>query len=60
MISGRAWGNPPCPCLHADPVVPDCPPGESRAVRGWLSFHEWPAGTDVDAELARLRAAVFD
>lgn len=57
---GRAWGNPPCPCLHADPVVPDCPPGESRAVRGWLSFHEWPAGTDVDAELARLRAAVFD
>ena len=24
---GRAWGNPPCPCLHADPVVEDCPPG---------------------------------
>ena len=57
---GRAWGNPPCPCLHADPVVPDCPPGESRTVRGWLSFHEWPEGTDVAAELGRLRAAAFD
>jgi len=57
---GRAWGNPPCPCLHADPVVPDCPPGESRSVRGWLSFHEWPEGTDVGRELERLRAAAFD
>ena len=28
---GRAWGNPPCPCLHADPVVEDCPPGETRS-----------------------------
>lgn len=53
---GRAWGNPPCPCLHADPVVEDCPPGESRSVRGWLSFYE---GTDVDAELKRLKAVAF-
>jgi peptidoglycan/xylan/chitin deacetylase (PgdA/CDA1 family) len=53
---GRAWGNPPCPCLHADPVVADCPPGESRAVRGWLSFYE---GADIDAELRRLTAAAF-
>ncbi len=56
---GRAWGNPPCPCLHSDPVLPDCPPGESRSVRGWLSFHEWPEGTDVDAELERVWAAAF-
>lgn len=49
---GRAWGNPPCPCLHADPVVEDCPPGERRSVRGWLSFYE---GTEIDAELKRLR-----
>jgi len=27
---GRAWGNPTCPCLHADPVVEDC----GRARRG--------------------------
>jgi hypothetical protein len=54
---GRAWGNPPCPCLHADPVVADCPPGESRAARGWLSFYE---GTDIDAELRRLRTTAFE
>jgi peptidoglycan/xylan/chitin deacetylase (PgdA/CDA1 family) len=53
---GRTWGNPPCPCLHADPVVEDCPPGESRSIRGWLSFYE---GTDVDAELKRLKAVAF-
>ena len=22
------------PCLHADPVLPDCPPGESVSVEG--------------------------
>ena len=53
----RAWGNPPCPCLHADPKVPDCPPGETKRVRGWLSFFE---GDDVDAELRRLRGVVFE
>ncbi|HJZ60283.1 MAG TPA: hypothetical protein VKE74_35395, partial [Gemmataceae bacterium] len=53
---GRAWGNPPCPCLHADPVVEDCPPGQTRTVRGWLSFYE---GTDIDAELKRLAKAEF-
>jgi peptidoglycan/xylan/chitin deacetylase (PgdA/CDA1 family) len=49
---GRAWGNPPCPCLHSDPVVEDCPAGETRSVRGWLSFYE---GNDVQAEFERLR-----
>src|SRR5262249_4873727 len=42
----RAWGNPPCPCLHSDPQVPDCLPGETKRVRGWLSFFE---GDDIDA-----------
>jgi peptidoglycan/xylan/chitin deacetylase (PgdA/CDA1 family) len=53
---GRAWGNPPCPCLHADPVVEDCPPGESRMVRGWISFFE---GADVQDELKRLKPTAF-
>lgn len=53
---GRAWGNPPCPCLHADPVVEDCPPGETRAVRGWMSFYE---GDDIDRELKRLSSMAF-
>ncbi|MCU0708143.1 MAG: carbon-nitrogen hydrolase family protein [Pirellula sp.] len=47
----RSWGNPPCPCLHADPQFPDCDPGETVTVRGWLSFYE---GTDIDAELKRI------
>jgi hypothetical protein len=47
----RAWGNPPCPCLHSDPKFPDCPPGETRRLTGWLSFYE---GTDVDAEFRRI------
>jgi len=48
----RAWGNPPCPCLHADPKFPDCPPGETRQVCGRLSFYQ---GKDIDAELTRIR-----
>jgi peptidoglycan/xylan/chitin deacetylase (PgdA/CDA1 family) len=48
----RVWGNAPCPCLHSDPQVPDCAPGETRRVRGWLSFYE---GDKIDAELRRLR-----
>jgi hypothetical protein len=38
-------------------VVEDCPPGETRSVRGWLSFYE---GTDIDAELKRLKVAAFE
>jgi peptidoglycan/xylan/chitin deacetylase (PgdA/CDA1 family) len=53
---GRAWGNPPCPCLHSDPVVEDCPPGESRQVSGWISFYE---GEDIDSELRRLSSFAF-
>jgi peptidoglycan/xylan/chitin deacetylase (PgdA/CDA1 family) len=52
----QVWGNPPCPCLHADPQVPDCPPGQARRVRGWLSFYQ---GEDIDGELRRLRALAF-
>lgn len=49
----RTWGNPPCPCLHSDPQFPDCGPGESRVLRGWLSFYE---GTDIQSELKRIDA----
>jgi hypothetical protein len=35
---GRAWGNPKCPCIHADPVLPDCAPGARVMVRGTLRF----------------------
>jgi hypothetical protein len=50
----RAWGNAPCPCLHSDPRFPDCAPGETQRLRGWLWFYE---GTDIAGELRRLEAA---
>lgn len=34
----RAWQNPPVPCMHADPALGDCLPGETRSARGWLWF----------------------
>jgi len=47
----RPWGNPPVPCLHSDPKFPDCAPGESRRLRGWLSFYQ---GTNIQAEIDRI------
>lgn len=47
----RTWSNPPCPCLHSDPRFPDCAPGETQTVRGWLSFYE---GEDVEGEVGRI------
>jgi hypothetical protein len=49
---GRAWANPPCPCLHSDPVFPDCTPGQKVRLQGWLSFYE---GADIAKELERLQ-----
>jgi len=49
----RPWANPPCPCMHSDPQFPDCPPGETKRLRGWLSFY---AGSDIEGELRRLEA----
>lgn len=49
----RPWGNPPCPCLHSDPQFPDCEPGQTVRLRGWLSFYE---GKDLAAELKRIEA----
>ena len=47
----RAWGNPPVPCLHSDPKFPDCKPGQSKILHGWLSFYE---GADIQSELRRI------
>ena len=49
----RVWGNARCPCLHSDPQFPDCPPGETVKLRGWLSFFE---GDDIEQELDRIEA----
>jgi hypothetical protein len=47
----RVWANAPVPCLHSDPKFPDCPPGETRRLRGWLSFYE---GADIHGEFRRI------
>jgi hypothetical protein len=47
----RAWDNPPVPCIHSDPVFPDCQPGQTVNVRGGLWFYE---GDQVRQEIARL------
>ena len=48
----RPWGNSTCPCLHSDPQFPDCKPGETQRLKGWVSFYE---GTDIEKELKRIR-----
>jgi hypothetical protein len=53
----RAWGNAPCPCLHSDPKFPDCEPGQTVRLRGWLSFYD---GKDIDGELARIEATEWN
>lgn len=52
----RGWANPQCPCLHADPWFPDCDPGQTQRLRGWLSFFE---GTDIQAEFRRIDKTGF-
>lgn len=47
----RPWGNDACPCLHSDPRFPDCQPGETQRLQGWLSFYE---GDDLKGELERI------
>ena len=49
----RAWGNSYCPCMHSDPQFPDCPPGETQRLRGWLSFYQ---GENLQQELQRIQA----
>jgi peptidoglycan/xylan/chitin deacetylase (PgdA/CDA1 family) len=51
--TGRSWGNPNCPCFHADPVFEDCPAGETVRLRGRLWFHE---GESIEGELAQANA----
>lgn len=53
----RAWCNPPCPCLHSDPQFPDCPPGETRQVRGWISFYH---GENIHQEFRRIADLGWD
>ena len=48
----RPWANPPVPCLHSDPKFPDCAPGQTQRLRGWLSFYQ---GTNIHDEFERIK-----
>ncbi len=48
----RVWGNTNCPCMHSDPVLPDCRPGEVVRVRGIVLFYE---GDDIDGAILRTQ-----
>ncbi len=50
--AGRCWGNDRCPCMHSDPVFPDCEPGDTVRLRGRLWFH---AGDSVAGEIAAAK-----
>ena len=47
---GRVWGNTQCPCMHSDPVLPDCPAGQTVRVRGKLWFYD---GNEIEEEISR-------
>jgi predicted amidohydrolase len=47
----RCWGNEGVPCVHADPKFPDCAPGQTVELRGWLSFFD---GQNIDTEFKRI------
>lgn len=52
---GRVWGNDQVPCIHADPVWPDCPPGATARARGRLWFYE---GNGIQKEIERAKAEI--
>ena len=48
----NTWGNSYCPCMHSDPKFPDCSPGKTTRVKGWVGFYQ---GTEIEAHLAKLK-----
>lgn len=47
----RVWTNPPVPCVHSDPIFPDCQPGQTVSVQGGIWFFEGP---DVKERMRKL------
>jgi peptidoglycan/xylan/chitin deacetylase (PgdA/CDA1 family) len=52
--NSHSWANTSCPCMHSDPNFGDCAPGETKRLKGWLSFYE---GSDVEEEFRRIDAS---
>lgn len=51
----RSWHNPPVPCIHSDPQLPDCGPGQTVWGYGILTFYEGP---DIASRLDLMRRAL--
>ncbi len=51
----RAWTNPPVPCIHSDPIFPDCAPAQTVRVQGKLWFYE---GDNVQQRIAELKKEI--
>ena len=49
----HAWGNDDCPCMHADPQLQDCKPGETVTALGKILFYE---GDTIQNELNRIKS----
>lgn len=49
----KLWENPPCPCIHADPLFPDLEPGQEAVSHGRVFVYE---GSDLPGEIARRSA----
>jgi hypothetical protein len=52
---GRVWGNVNVPCMHSDPVFPDCESGQTVRLRGKLWFYE---GDQIEREIEHARNGV--
>jgi len=48
----HAWGNEDCPCVHSDPRLPDCKPGETVSVTGKIRFYE---GMDIENKIKSIK-----
>ena len=46
------WGNEDCPCLHSDPRLPDCAPGETVNVTGKIWFYK---GTEIETKIQSIK-----
>jgi hypothetical protein len=52
---GRTWGNPQCPCIHADPVLPDAAPGQRVSVHGRVWFYQ---GSAIERQIENAQRAL--
>jgi hypothetical protein len=51
--TGRAWGNPDVPCIHADPIFPDAAPGATVEVLGEIVFSEKDSVDVISTDMAQ-------